>query len=242
MYNVYEAYLYKFRQFIFVLSYSPGIDIKSIIDDIALPFNFRIIKLENIKDSDDFDYNKLSNDVNKILNENKLTINGDGPIHNIKGILIYGLNFPVKSLFFKVDIQYHLSLSKKLYFKFNNDDKYEYYSKIVESNKINKYFNIKEEINKNINDQIYDKLIEFIEKKVYGKNYEKLSLTYNKNNNSLKSKNNIVDTNNSITDSEIISDSDSDIQEKDSSELLFDDNNFNDIESSDFISTNESLE
>ena len=33
-YNIYEAYLYRFKKFILAFSYTPGFDIKFLIDDM----------------------------------------------------------------------------------------------------------------------------------------------------------------------------------------------------------------
>jgi len=193
MYNVYEAFLYKNKQFIFALSFTPGLDIKKIINDISLPFNFVLIKLEK---NNDINYTKLNKDVNIILEENELKINSNTPIHHIKGILIYGISFPPKLLQFKIDIHLHISLSKNIYLKYNNDDLYNHYLKLLDSNIIYKYFNIKDE-DININDLIFDKIIEFIEKNVYGKDYKKLSYVFNKSNS--------IITNNKHSNSESIS-------------------------------------
>lgn len=96
-YNVYEAYLYKFKTFILAMSYTPGFDIDFLIEDIKQTFNFKVVKLDGpdfLKADSVFNYDKLNKDIDKIIEENKtitLTTTTYGT-----GILIYGLHFQPK--------------------------------------------------------------------------------------------------------------------------------------------------
>ena len=178
-YNIYEAYLYTFKKFILVLSYTPGFNIQEIIDDIKPTFNLHLIKLDGPTDLNSnsiFNYNKLNSEVNDYLEKNKevfLTTTTYGT-----GILIYGLNFPTNLLKFDVDLHLHFSLSTKLFLENNPSltlDDYNNFKIILEDNKINKYFNIKSMALTEINNSVFDKLIDYFEFKVYGENYNMYS-------------------------------------------------------------------
>lgn len=174
-YNIYEAFLYTFKKFILVLTYTPGFDIDFIIDDMIQTFNLHLIKLEgptDLKQDSVFNYDKLNDDVSKYLNANreiKSTTTKYG-----SGILIVGLNIPSKLLKFQVDLHLHFSLSSNLYLKNIPSSKIEDYNKfklILVDNKINKYFNIKGDRSIEINNSVFDKIIDYLEFKVYGKDY-----------------------------------------------------------------------
>ena len=183
--NIYDAYLYKYKKFILALSYTPGLDIQPIIDDMSKTFNFVIIKLNgptnlNVKTVLEFDYNKLNIDIEKILEENEKQLNSNIPGMLGKGILLYGLNFPEDKIKTSIDLQLHYSASISMFLKANVDenniplytiDDYNNFKDIMKENKINKYFNIKSVVGSELNDSTFEKLIDFFEYKVYGKDY-----------------------------------------------------------------------
>jgi hypothetical protein len=99
--NIYDAYMFKYKKFIIALSYTPGLDIQPIVDDMVKTFNFTSIKLEGpkmLKTDSIFNYDKLNNDINKILSENEKNTNLNIPGSLPKGILLYGLNFPTNKI------------------------------------------------------------------------------------------------------------------------------------------------
>jgi hypothetical protein len=187
--NIYEAFLYKYKKYIVALSYTPGLDVNNIITDLQETFNLTIIKLDGdelLTSDAKFDYDSLNNKVDKLLTENdfKLKTNLDG--YYGKGILIHGLFFPPNKLTFRIDLQIHISLTVTQFLKSNLDkgytiDNYNNFKTLLETNKINKYFNVRNEINNELNDSIYNKIIDWLEYKIYGPNYE-LYASKNKNN------------------------------------------------------------
>jgi len=165
--NIYDAYLYKFKKFILAFSYTPGFDFSPIVSDISKSFALRIIHLDNNN------YDDLNNKVNTIINENIQTKN-----NHYVGILIHGLNFDQSKIKFQIDLQLHFSLSSQLFLKLNpksSIDDYNNLKNVLNNNKINKYYNIKSDPTIELNDSVFDKIIDFIEFKVYGKNYEELA-------------------------------------------------------------------
>ena len=178
-YNVYEAYLFKFKTFILGMSYTPGANIDDIIDDMKQTFNFHVIKLEGptfLKSDSVFNYDKLNKDIDVIIEQNKkvsMTTMTYGT-----AILIHGLNFPNKLIKPKIDLQLHFSASTNLFLKTNptsNLEEYNNFKYILSENRIGKYFNIKSNKSPDINNAVFDKLIDFFEFKVYGKDYNKFS-------------------------------------------------------------------
>lgn len=193
-FNIYDAYMYKYKKFILALSYTPGLDIQPIIDDMAKTFNFITLKLEGpnmLKQDSTFNYDKLNGEIKKILDENQKTLELNIPGSLGKGILIYGLNFPQNKLTTQIDLQLHYSASVSMFLKANTDDfglpaytvdDYNKFKDLLAENKINKYFNIKSVVGSELNDSTFEKIIDFFEWKVYGKDYATLSTKAKKEN------------------------------------------------------------
>ena len=183
-YNVYDAYLYKYKKIIIAISYTPGLSVDSLIDDIAKTFNLTIVNLEGpnmLKPDSVFNYDKLNADIDKILFNSQQKLNSSFLGYYGQGIIIHGLNFPTDKLKFHIDLQLHLSTSSSMFLKSNVDSKgqmiyniddYNKFRDILANNKINKYYNIKSDLSSDFNDMIYEKIIDFLEFKVYGKDYE----------------------------------------------------------------------
>ena len=193
-FNIYDAFMYKYKKFILALSYTPGLDIQPIIDDMAKTFNFITVKLDGpkmLKSDSMFNYDKLNDEINKILEENQKTLDLNIPGIFGKGILIYGLTFPQNKIKTQIDLQLHYSASVSMFLKANTDeenfplytvDDYNAFKQLLAENKINKYFNIKSVVGSELNDSTFEKIIDFLEWKVYGKDYATLSTKAKKEN------------------------------------------------------------
>lgn len=178
-YNIYEALLYKNKKFILAFSYTPGFNPSNIIEDISKTFNLKVIKLE-CSDISNCNYDKLNNDVQKLLDENdfKLKSSYERGYYGI-GILIHGFNFFPDKLNFKINLQLHFALSKSMYLlnSSNTVEQYDNFKKYLDTNKINKYYNIKSEPTLEFNDSVFNKIINYIEFKVYNKEDQQLYTT-----------------------------------------------------------------
>lgn len=177
--SIYDAYLYKFHNFVVIISYTPGSYIKNIIKDINEPFQFNIVKLK-VKNKE-YQYDILNDKIEKLMAQNETYYNTNKP-ELIRGILIYGHTFPINKIKFNIDFHIHISLSQEVYLSINPDKTFEQYTKyktITKDNYINKYFNVKKEITIELNDDIYNIIIDFIEFKVYEKQYEKFTSKHN---------------------------------------------------------------
>lgn len=182
-YNIYDAYLYKYKKFILIITHTPGLDITDLITDISQNFNMRTIKLEGPKmikkdNLDQYNYKQVNNDVANILKENNDKLKSSFKGYYGQGILLYGLSFPKSKIEFRADLHLHLSITQKLFFKLNSNVEgslYDSFKDILSQNIINKYYNLKTVMTDEINDIIFYKIIDFIEQKIYGKDYEKYS-------------------------------------------------------------------
>jgi hypothetical protein len=205
--NIYDAYLYKYKKFILIISYTPGINIDFLIDDISKTFNLKKIKLFEMN------YDETNNKVNKYLEENEFNINNSLEHYYGIGLLIYGHTFPIDNLKFRPDLQLHISSSLKMFLNFDKKNTKEMYDNLTNSlvnNKINKYYNIKHPINIEFNDKIYDKIIDFIMYKVYDK---ETYMLYSKKSDKLNISNIVPDNNlesSDLIELENLDDSDSD--------------------------------
>jgi hypothetical protein len=185
--NIYDAFLYRYKKFILAFTYTPGFNPNLIIDDIAKTFNLQIIKLDGpsmLKPDSVFDYAKLNDQVNKLITDSNAKLNTNIIGYYGQGILIHGLNFPTKMLNFQIDLQLHFSTSIGMFLKSNTDpdgkavytiDDYNKFKDILDENKIHKYFNLKTDASTEVADAVFEKIIDFLEFKVYGKDYDKYS-------------------------------------------------------------------
>jgi len=113
-YNIYEAFLYKYKKFIIAFSYTPGFNPQPIINDIKNTFNLVTIKLDGsdmLKSDSIFNYDKLNKDIKELLDKNKMKINDSELGYYGKGILLYGLNFPQDKIDVPIDLQLHFITS-----------------------------------------------------------------------------------------------------------------------------------
>ena len=182
-YNIYDAFLYKYKKLILIITHTPGLDITDLITDISQNFNMRTINLEGPKiikkdNLDQYNYKKVNNDVANILKENDDKLKSSFKGYYGQGILLYGLSFPKSKIDFRPDLHLHLSITQKQFIKLNSNVEgslYDSFADILSQNIINKYYNLKTDMTDEINDTIFYKIIDFIEKKIYNKNYEEYS-------------------------------------------------------------------
>jgi len=136
----------------------------------------------NWNTDDAIDWDKLNNDIKKIMESNKGTM---------KGLIVSGFSLPEDKLLIIPDYHIHLSISKQkcLNLRINNlmkqkeknPSKYEnidetieklemnqlifpYYLEVVKRSKINKFINITELKEQKIYDLVFDTIIEFVQK------------------------------------------------------------------------------
>jgi len=181
--NVYDAFLYKNKKFIMVFSYLPNTvhHVQPFIDEMAKSFNLKIINMDQLLDKP-ISYTKLESHVQQILSESNTKLQSMSPSLNFgyygQGILIHGSSFVNHKITFYVDLHLYFSLSLTIFLSLNPTktiDDFNLLKKSFENIKINKYFNLKPDLNDDsdkILDEVFFKIVDFIEFKVYGKDYD----------------------------------------------------------------------
>ena len=184
--NIIEEYINQKQQMIILLIGPQGSQKSKLAKMLNEDINFKLIKISDYhnnkyvkktinnsifnvyEDIENYDWGKLSNDVNK---------------YKSKGIIIYGNNINTDKITFKIDFIYFTSIKYQLYKKYilkydSIDNKKEYYlntyvgsyisplyENLKSKLKINKFFNIKEEINiEDTYKELFDNLINNIKK------------------------------------------------------------------------------
>lgn len=189
--NILEAYINKYKQIIILIIGQPCTSKSQIAKELVVDLNLPIININNylIKDKflereidkikfklyehpDNFDWEKLNEDVNKNKN---------------KGLILYGNYLDKQKINFDIDYFFFINMNNNLCKKILIEKKllpYEYddkkvqlyfkeifnpiYEKIKTELKINKFFNIKEDTTFNETyDELFEYLMNLISKKVY---------------------------------------------------------------------------
>jgi hypothetical protein len=184
--NIIEEYINQKKQMVILLIGPQGSQKSKFSKMLNEDIGFKLIKISDYhnnkyikktinnsifnvyEDIENYEWEKLSNDVDK---------------YKSKGIILYGNNIDTEKITFKIDFIYFTSIKYQLYKKYilkydTIDNKKEYYLNTYVSNyisplyenlksklKINKFFNIKEDIN--IDDtykELFDNLITNIKK------------------------------------------------------------------------------
>lgn len=206
-FTIKDAFLKKHQKFILIITHTNGLNIDSIINLLTIDLGLNVIK------SYDYNYDQLNNKINLLIeegiNKNKIAQSFYG-----SSIAIIGNTFPSNLINFKPDLHIHFSISKTKYYtifpdKSKND--YDDDIKLISNNKVNKYFNIKDEFLDNNNniidnklDELFDYIIDFWHYDTYGQ-----KRSSHKNSSPFKNTNldniNITDINTSTSELEQLS-------------------------------------
>lgn len=184
--SIKEVYLQNNNQFIMLVTYTPGFDLNKIysvfVDDLKLKPIFLDNKFNLYPPDIKFiNYHNINKIINKEFKNFNLINNIDNMNKYSPNIVIFGLSFPVSKLSFKVNLHIHLTLNYSLFMQSLKDNKVtsinkEYFKNctdLIQNNNIIKYFNIKNyNTIENDLDNIFNYVIYFWEKAVYGKNYK----------------------------------------------------------------------
>jgi hypothetical protein len=148
--NVIEKFIEKYKKCIILLSGFEKLHLEEYAKLLAENFNFELIKFDYP------DFELLNNQVSK----------------SSTGLVIYGLTFPSDQIKFKAN--YHISLAGNRTL-IDDDNKFNIYQENVKKNIVNKFKNIKDiEYHDDIYLDIFNLVIDMIEKKVYQERYEEV--------------------------------------------------------------------
>jgi len=161
-----DAFLKKNNKFIIIITHINGLNTESIINLLINDLGLNVIKFY------DNNYDILNNNINSIINKNQTNINlinnKNSSTYNDLSIAILSHSIPIDSIKFKPNLHIHLSISKTKYLNiFTDKTKTDYDNdlKLIINNKINKYFNIKDDLldsNNNILDNKLDDIFDYI--------------------------------------------------------------------------------
>ena len=190
--NILEAYMNKYNQFILLIIGLPCTNKSIIAKEFEIDLKLPIIKIndyikkntfikkevDNIKyklydDADNYDWNKLNNDVNKKIKDDR-------------GVILYGSFIDTQKIDFNINFTFFLNMNnglcksiliKKKHIPYKEDDSKikiyfeKIFNPIYDSLKlninINKFYNIKEKTKFNeIYDNMFDTLMDLIYKKL----------------------------------------------------------------------------
>ena len=157
--NILEKFISIFKNCIIIISGYEKLHLSKYADQLATDFNFELIEFKYP------DFESLNKKI-KDLHEN----------NNKNGVIIYGLTFPTDNLEFKANYHISLSANKTLV---DDENEFNIYNNNVKQNFINKFKNVKvTDYNDELYDDIFNTVIEYIMKKVYGENFEKAQQKY----------------------------------------------------------------
>ena len=187
--DIVEAYLTNSRYIIGISGYVWWDTHRLIVNALSENFKFDVIYVNQmiplnkmIKSADALDFAKLHEDVNNILNNYRY--NGNG------GLIIVSPTFPQEKIKFHINLHININVNSVLQtelivdlVKNNNmnrmdiDTNMAYLARSWKTNRINKTILIQADYKSNINkiyEQIFDYIIENIERKLYGEKYDEI--------------------------------------------------------------------
>ncbi len=163
--NVLDVLLMKKKKYIVLFSGLDFSPVEQIANDLSKDFNSTVLNFIHLGLEDSLD--PINSRVNDLLNKTN------------KPLFIIGKTFPSSKLKIPVDLHFHISLHQIAILKLDPLKRQDLPAKYVESiktNRVNKYINLQKEYSLDkIEDEIFSIIIEDIEKKVYGDQYESLS-------------------------------------------------------------------
>lgn len=166
--NVLDILLLNKKKYIVLFSGLEFSPIEKIVTDLSKDFNAIILNYLHLNLDDSLD--PLNTRVNDLLNKNEKMI---------QPIFIIAKSFPSDKLKIYPDIHINISLHKFAILNLDpakRADLPDLYAKSIQTNRVNRYINLKKdyELNEVINEVFY-LIIDDIEKKVYGDKYNTLS-------------------------------------------------------------------
>lgn len=162
--NVLEMLIEERNKYIILITGLKFSPIENIINALAKDFNAIVLNYMHFNHNDD--YNIINERVKEIYN-------------NKKPIFIITTSFASDEIKIPLDFHLHISLNKFMANELNpvkDDNFYDDYKKKLETNRINKYYNLKKDWNmEQATNDIFYIIIDNIEKKLYGDKYEELA-------------------------------------------------------------------
>ena len=166
--NILDILLFNKKKYIVLFSGLEFSPVEKIVTDLSKDFNAIILNYLHLNLDDSLD--PLNTRVNDLLNKNEKMV---------QPIFIIAKTFPSDKLKIYPDIHFNISLHKFAILNLDpakRADLPDLYAKSIQTNRVNRYINLKKdyELNEVIN-EVFHLIIDDIEKKVYGDKYNTLS-------------------------------------------------------------------
>ncbi len=165
--NVLDVLLMRKKKYIVLFSGLDFSPVEQIVNDLSKDFNSTVLNFIHLGLDDSLD--PINTRVNDLLNKS-----GNSP----KALFIIGKSFPSSKLKIPVDLHIHISLHQIAILKLDPLKRQDLPTKYIESiktNRVNKYINLQKEYSiGKIEDDVFNVIVDDIEKKVYGDQYETL--------------------------------------------------------------------
>jgi len=167
-YNVLDVLLMKKKKYIVLFSGLDFSPVEQITNDLAKDFGAIVLNFIHLSLTDSLD--NVNTRVNDLLSKSS---------SDPKPFFIIGKTFPSDKLKISVDLHLNLSLHPIAIQKLDplkRPELPQIYTDSIKTNRISRYINLKKEYDiSEIENEIFTLIIDDIEKKVYGDQYEKLS-------------------------------------------------------------------
>lgn len=162
--NVLDVLLMRKKKYIVLFSGLDFSPVEQIANDLAKDFNSIVLNFIHLGLDDSLD--PINSRVSDLLNKSP------------KPLFVIGKTFPSSKLKIPVDLHIHISLHQIAILKLDPLKRQDLPTKYLESiktNRVNKYINLQKEYSVPlVEDEIFTLIIDDIEKKVYGDQYETL--------------------------------------------------------------------
>jgi len=165
-YNVLDVLLMRKKKYVILFSGLDFSPVEQIVNDLSKDFNSTVLNFIHLGLEDSLD--PVNTRVNDLLNKSGTS--------STKALFIIGKTFPLLKLKIPIDLHIHISLHQIAILKLDPLKRQDLPTKYLESiktNRVNKYINLQKEYSiEKIEDEIFSIIINDIEKKVYGEEYE----------------------------------------------------------------------
>lgn len=163
-YNVLDVLLMKKKKYIVLFSGLDFSPVEQIANDLANDFGAIVLNFIHLGLTDSLD--PINNRVNDLLAKKE---------SNPKPLFVIAKTFPLSNLKIPVDVHIHISLHQIAIQRLDplkRSELPQQYMDSIKTNRVNKYINLKKEFDINeVENEIFEIIIDDIEKKVYGDDY-----------------------------------------------------------------------
>jgi len=167
-YNVLDVLLMKKKKYIVLFSGLDFSPVEQITNDLAKDFNATVLNFIHLSLTDSLD--PINTRVNDLLAKSST---------DPKPYFIIGKTFPTDKIKVPVDLHFNLSLHPIAIQKLDplkRPELPQMYTDSIKTNRVSRYINLKKEYDiSEVENEIFSLIIDDIEKKVYGDQYEQLS-------------------------------------------------------------------